>query len=124
MIIKFMDKHTTQAQSLYIDERDDGVLVLGLKFDTITKQFAIETADDLGRLLQVLIGCEELDIACKGELTIRHTIDPSPGYWLTLGPGSAGKRPQDNEFAFFITPAEALVLIEALRAKCAKMLEA
>lgn len=123
MITKEISKSVKQTNVFYLDERENGTPVLGFQFHDKPRAFDIETAEDLGRLLGVLIGAKELDVVCKGGLTLRHVVEPRPGYWFTLGPGSAGKCPQDNEFAFFLTPAEAFVLTEALSAKCVRMME-
>ena len=122
MIIKTMTRHTTQTQSFHVDCNSDGTFCLCFRFNDVNKRFEIVTVEDLGRLLQVLVGCEELNVVCKGELALRHRVDPTPGYWFTIGPGSAGKCPQDCEFAFRLTPAEALVLTEVLRDRCSRMM--
>ena len=112
MIIKKTKREFTHTQKFFVNyEKDKSTVVIGIDDgDGLVIKFYVESADDLGRILGVLIGYSEKEKVCKGLLEVSHVIEPFQRYRF-----ACGKR------EVFLTWAEAFVVTKALESMCLSM---
>ena len=109
MIIKKIEKKSVHTQKFFVDYGENGAPVIGFD-DGLCLSFNVNSADDLGKILGVLVGYSEKETVCKGLLEVSHVIEPFQRYRF-----ACGKR------EVFLTWAEAFVVTKALESMCLNM---
>lgn len=109
MIIKKIERKSVHTQKFFVDYGKNGSPVIGFD-DGPCLSFDVNSADDLGKILGVLIGYSEKETVCKGLLEVSHVIEPFHRYRFACG-----------DHAVFLTWAEAFVVTKALESMCLSM---
>lgn len=114
MIIKKVKRESIHTQRFFVGHGEDGsTVVIGIDDGNgLEVRLDIKSADDLGRILGVLIGCSEEETVCKGLLKVSHVVEPFQRYRFASG-----------DRAVFLTWAEAFVVTKALESMCLRMVQ-